>query len=331
MPPTSAPSTVPQQAPSRFGKLTFKISIFVSLLMIVSLTFFSAVFIISEKNKVTRDIVTNGKVFAQFTTRTIYDQYLNYYTRLEQDQFETFKSNMKTILSQNTDVTDVSLVGMNGLILFDSSELQKRKYSGNTRTISDQRTLDLIKTEHITTTNIKSSAGEDLIEIVSPVVEEAGGHILSVRYLVSYNSLKQRMIEVYTQAFGVVIPLLIVSILFSIPFSISITNPIVRLTNATATVRKGNFDVQIKESSNDEIGDLAKSFNQMINDLKKSRAEIEEYNLHLEQKISERTQQLAVKISELENLNKFMVGRELKMAELKQKIVELQNQIKPAS
>jgi len=52
-----------------------------------------------------------------------------------------------------------------------------------------------------------------------------------------------------------------------------------------------------------------------------------EYTKGLENKVKERTADLAAKIKELEESNKIMVGRELKMVELKKEIVDLKKRI----
>lgn len=44
--------------------------------------------------------------------------------------------------------------------------------------------------------------------------------------------------------------------------------PILKLTSATQEVAKGNFDVQIENKSNDEIGQLTKNFNKMTRELR---------------------------------------------------------------
>ncbi len=45
--------------------------------------------------------------------------------------------------------------------------------------------------------------------------------------------------------------------------------PILRLNKATQEVAKGNFDIQVVNKSSDEVGQLTKSFNKMIQELKR--------------------------------------------------------------
>ncbi|WP_350344624.1 HAMP domain-containing sensor histidine kinase [Proteinivorax tanatarense] len=47
-----------------------------------------------------------------------------------------------------------------------------------------------------------------------------------------------------------------------------VVKPVLRLTNATQEVAKGNFDIQVKNESNDEVGQLTKNFNKMTRELK---------------------------------------------------------------
>ena len=61
--------------------------------------------------------------------------------------------------------------------------------------------------------------------------------------------------------------LLLASTLLSLSWSRRVTQPIMRLHDATKEVGKGKFDVQVTPSSRDEIGDLAFSFNRMANEL----------------------------------------------------------------
>ena len=56
--------------------------------------------------------------------------------------------------------------------------------------------------------------------------------------------------------------------------SYRISNPIIKLQKATEQVSRGNVDVSVKSSTRDEIGELVKSFNNMIKELKRSRIEL---------------------------------------------------------
>ncbi|MBC6299243.1 sensor histidine kinase [Listeria booriae] len=56
-----------------------------------------------------------------------------------------------------------------------------------------------------------------------------------------------------------------------------IVRPIVKLTNATKKIRKGNYDVVLEVKRKDEIGQLADSFTKMAGELEKSEAARQEF------------------------------------------------------
>ncbi len=65
-----------------------------------------------------------------------------------------------------------------------------------------------------------------------------------------------------------------------------------------------------------------------ITEKEKLEEKLSEYTKGLETKIIKRTAELANKVKELESINKSMVGRELKMVELKKEIADLKKRIK---
>lgn len=93
-----------------------------------------------------------------------------------------------------------------------------------------------------------------------------------------------------------------------------IFRPLTKVIKATAEVTKGNLDYKIENNKKDEIGELSASFNQMAINLKDSKENIE--------------QQVSQKTADLQEINKHMVNRELKMIELKQKIREVEKKNK---
>ena len=71
---------------------------------------------------------------------------------------------------------------------------------------------------------------------------------------------------------------------FGLTLAKAITVPIQDLAQATNRITQGDLDTHIDIEADDEIGLLVKSFNQMTNDLKKSKTGLEEANMSLEQR-----------------------------------------------
>lgn len=85
---------------------------------------------------------------------------------------------------------------------------------------------------------------------------------------------------------------LIVTVLMLTVIINAITRPVRQLVMVTDQISRGDFSRKVGDIGDDELGHLAMTFNQMIDSLRQSRQEIEEYNRTLEEKIIERTQQL---------------------------------------
>jgi methyl-accepting chemotaxis protein len=89
-------------------------------------------------------------------------------------------------------------------------------------------------------------------------------------------------------------------------------------------IAMGDFSQNIDIPENeDELTELLVALNLMIDDLKEADQEIRKHHQELEQKVEKRTRKLEEKIAETEMMNKLMVGRELKMIELKEEIKRL--------
>ncbi len=80
-----------------------------------------------------------------------------------------------------------------------------------------------------------------------------------------------------------------------------LTRRLVRLREVADRVASGDEDVEITFSGRDEIGDLARSFKDMLSRLRKSRADLRDLTVSLENKVQERTQALENSNQELQN------------------------------
>jgi HAMP domain-containing protein len=105
------------------------------------------------------------------------------------------------------------------------------------------------------------------------------------------------------------------------------TKPIQELVTGTKIISEGNLSYQLPTKTNDEIGDLAKAFNLMTVNLKQFYSGLEELVKKRTSEVEESKKQLEKNITELQEVNKLMVGRELKMAEMKKEIEELKEQL----
>jgi len=91
------------------------------------------------------------------------------------------------------------------------------------------------------------------------------------------------------------VALLGIALAFMISWILSkrFTRPLKELAQGTEQVAAGNYAIEVRPKSQDEIGTLAASFNRMLEELRRSKAEAEGYRLELERKFVERGQELA--------------------------------------
>jgi nitrogen fixation/metabolism regulation signal transduction histidine kinase len=98
--------------------------------------------------------------------------------------------------------------------------------------------------------------------------------IISTQTVFKQSEINQELTESLVYILGPYFTAVIILIFIVNFLSYRISNPILKLQKATEQLSKGNIDVQVKSNSKDEIGELVKSFNRMIKELKRSRTEL---------------------------------------------------------
>lgn len=181
--------------------------------------------------------------------------------------------------------------------------------------------------EGIETTKTIQRNGRSAFVIISPLIVN-GRVVAALRVALSNERSSRRVMEYVMYVFlftaaGIIISYVLISLLLNDV----VLQHIYNLKNATLEMQKGNLTAPIVVNSGDEIGDFAKVFDRMRQEVQGARVKLEEYNKQLEGQIQERTRELEEKVDELERMNKLMVGRELKMTEMKQEIQKLREQI----
>jgi len=92
--------------------------------------------------------------------------------------------------------------------------------------------------------------------------------------------------------FFAVLFILTVGIVSGVFIWFMVHNPVKKLTIGTQEISKGNLDYQIDVKSKDEIGQLAKSFAYMMQELKKAYEEITNWSKTLEKRVKEKSEEL---------------------------------------
>lgn len=125
----------------------------------------------------------------------------------------------------------------------------------------------------------------------------------------------QRAEITFTSTRNITITLLVVTFLLSIVIAAGlvkvITVPVQQLEKAAGEVAKGDLDVQLQIRSQDEIGNLAQSFNQMTTSLREAREKMH----HQAQTLRAQNKQLEAAMKELRDTQDQLLLKE-KMASL---------------
>jgi two-component system NtrC family sensor kinase len=124
-------------------------------------------------------------------------------------------------------------------------------------------------------------------------IRNAMGRIIGILYV---GTLERPFIDTANRVmftFAVLAALCVVFLLVILYFATTrIIKPIHRMVAATHQIADGDLDHKVEIGSQDEIGELASSFNQMTERLKAANQELVDWGTTLEKKVEERTHEL---------------------------------------
>jgi len=296
--------------------LSIKIKLILPLLIILVIVFSvsSMVIIQREYNSAKETMVKGSESYASLSILYIIRNFELYY----ESGFYKFIEIIDESMSLNNNIEKIQIVDVNGKILFDSDEIYQGKYDED---INQERYLE--NEELIKKVGLSEPSTDEIREetktfnIIQPYIEEWGRHDYSIRYIVTLNNLDEMTREMYTTVIIYSSGFTLISF-FLILFLISqfITSPIGKLRKGVIKMRDENLLHEVEIDSNDEIGELASTFNTMRADLNKSRIELEEYSKNLEKQVKERTKELHEKSKNLQTTNKELNKTQNKLSEM---------------
>jgi signal transduction histidine kinase len=118
-----------------------------------------------------------------------------------------------------------------------------------------------------------------------------------------------------------------IAVLLATITSRAIAHPIETVTHvASAIVKESNLEIRTPVTSNDEVGSLATSLNQLVQWVDDSTQDLEQARQTLEQRVEERTQELTQALRELQQTQAQLIQQE-KMSSLGQMVAGIAHEI----
>jgi PAS domain S-box-containing protein len=99
-------------------------------------------------------------------------------------------------------------------------------------------------------------------------------------------------------------------------FSVVITRPLKKMVRTIEEISRGDMSQRVPFLSRDEVGQLAVSFNLMVENLETYSRELKELNINLENKVRERTQELQLEVNERKSAQEALEESEEKYKRL---------------
>lgn len=301
--------------------LKYKFSLFIIVLVFVILSAITFVLIQSRSREIQTELTTRNTLLAQTIIPDLVGDlanYLNYsystYVELAQKRLNTYQ-----------DILRFRIYNPSGEEIFDTDTMTESAGVSKTPT----KTTDAIVLKTFESKKSFSDSvtyrGQQTLRIIIPYFDKYDTFRMVLEFYFSTNEIRRAIQQVIVFSAVILVIATGSSVILTVLLVNQFTAPILRLTEAAGEISKGNLDVAVDIHSDDEIGQLAATFNQMEKDLKQSHEKLQSYNKDLENQVAGRTKQLQEQMEEMQRLQKLTIDRELKMVELKKEIENLKN------
>jgi signal transduction histidine kinase len=262
-------------------KLSHKLILIVVIPVVIFSIVFEITFYSISRNEILEGYKNEAVSFISLASREL----RNPLYFLDLDGLEHTIQNIK----QNPNIQSVYVMFPDGRIITDGT-LENKQYN--------KRLNDCINTQ------ARRSPDEPLVEIKNDVLHACAPIVLTEEIgmvradfsLAPLNDIVNNLIITLIMIGGIISIIVIIAGLF---ISRSISKPILELKHAANEISRGNFNVDIKETSkNDEIAELSSQFNIM-------KQSIVSANKHLNRLVKERTRELEIANDQLKNQEKM--------------------------
>jgi len=298
-------------------KFTIRVKLFVSIFLIFIFVLSVGAFIgVSSATKIYSQAILDKELVVGRNLALQLDRLLKLGIPL--GQIEGFNEQALEIIQKHPEITTAMVVDTNTKIIFASDPSKVGEI------ISIDTIISGVESEKENTVTYRLGSSS-FYTVIVPFYDLNQNHIGAILLDVPSEVVTSKEKELITKiVIAAATSFIVASIVLFIILNFWINRPLNSLLKTMQDIiQTRDLTRKAAIKSSDEIGILAVTFNRMIDELGKSRQEIEQYSGELEQKVKGRTEELNQKLTELERVNKLMVGRELKMTELKKEIAKL--------
>lgn len=184
---------------------------------------------------------------------------------------------MHEFLALNRDLVQFSLVSASGRRLYLSQQFESFP-DLDLQALDSQDLTPRLAAERTTLVTHKLPGGRRLLDLIEPAFGPTGQQVVSLRYLISYDSIDARMLETRGHFVLIALAALCSSLVMISLVARRIARPIASLTDGARSLARGDLETRIAVESRDELGTLAQAFNDMAASLAQNRAELTRKN-----------------------------------------------------
>lgn len=289
--------------------LLFTFSIIIAVLLISNFSFLAIEMSIKDEYK-----KTINNIVVEYTIINTTDRLVSTFNNLLQD---IDNKEMLSAYTTKTKEMENTFSTLDKTIIFEDSKASYQRIKNDTGVLKEyfDRSIDNTHRHDFT----QSAENLEQIDRSKNAIREDTTNLILTD--LSYAKKQQQSIQTI-ERLVLVIGLLVVivvsvgSIMLAFMFSNKLSAPLTDLALIANTISKGNLDTKVDKKLlqiQNEAGSLSRSFDLMLRQLVNKIHEVEQSNMKLQQAQT----QIQAKTEDLEKMNKLMIGREVRMAELK--------------
>jgi signal transduction histidine kinase len=237
-------------------KIGTRVSLMISLLILLMVAGISTVFFVAEKKVLVTEIQNRPLILVQ-SLRQVAEEW-----RAVRDDIMLL--NYLKLLRKTEGVVYGMVARRDGLVMAHTDNAQWDT------TLADPDSKRILATQGLSQSVVKEPAGRAVMDLALPLGQAGPDMVVRVGFSKEYIDAQVAAVlgQHQKRIFIISAVALILGLLLSMGLAQTIIRPIRKLAEATAIIGKGKLDHSIPVESKDELGSLARDFNKMAEQLK---------------------------------------------------------------